>query len=242
MAPAPKYTPQEQEEIILNSAAQCIADTSLLDFTMSAVSKEAGLSMGSIYKHVQCKEDIIFALATKVFQAHSKVFSQILKMPELSTPEKIIAIALLDPAKIQVYCFDSHLEAFAANDLVISRASSLWTERMIKANENCEYVFNQCMHQAAQQGELTITGDAEQLIEEINLGCWALLMGYQYVERMIQIRNISEGTDSLSAPVAIDATVVRSLQRLLNSYQWRAPLNAEGIAKTLNVLKEHQLR
>ena len=77
MAPAPKYSPQEQEEIILNAAAECIAETSLLDFTMSSISKAAKLSMGSIYKHVQCKEDIIFALATSVFQFQSNIFSQI---------------------------------------------------------------------------------------------------------------------------------------------------------------------
>ena len=66
MAPAPKYSPQEQEEIILNAAAECISQTSVLDFTMSAVSKAAKLSMGSIYKHVQCKEDIIFAKGKKI--------------------------------------------------------------------------------------------------------------------------------------------------------------------------------
>jgi len=241
MAPAPKYSPQEQEEMILNAAAECIAETSLLDFTMSSISKTAKLSMGSIYKHVQCKEDIIFALATRVFHFQSDIFKQILSMP-LTTPEKIAAIALLNPTKIQVYPFDSQLESFAANDLVISRASSLWTDKMIKANEECENVFNKCMHQAAYSGELTLNGNTEKMIEEINLGCWALLMGYQYVGRIIQIRHISDGTDSLNEPLAVDAPALKSLQRLINSYQWQTPLDSQGISKAAAILIEQQLR
>lgn len=241
MSPAPKYSHEEQEEIILNAAVECISETSLLDFTMSAVSKTACLSMGSIYKHVQCKEDIIFALATRVFAYHSKVFSQILAL-DLTTPEKIIAFGLLDPTKIQLYSFDSHIESFAANELVISRASALWTERMIKANESCEALFSKCMHQAAYSGELTLNGNTDAMVEEINLGTWALLMGYQFVARIVQIRHISEGTDSLREPLAVDAPAIKSLQRLVNSYQWRTLLNAESIDKVANLLTEHQLR
>ncbi|SFD50059.1 TetR/AcrR family transcriptional regulator [Pseudoalteromonas denitrificans] len=241
MAPAPKYSPQEQEEIILNAAAECISQTSVLDFTMSAVSKAAKLSMGSIYKHVQCKEDIIFALATRVFHFQSTIFKKILALP-LTTPEKITAIALLNPSKTQVYSFDSHLESFAGNDLVISRASSLWTDRMIKANEDCDQVFSKCMHQAAYSGELKLNGNTEEMIEEINLGCWALLMGYQYVDRIVHIRHISDGTDSLNEAVAIDAPVLKSLKRLINSYEWQTPLNQDGITKVANLLVEMQLR
>ena len=241
MAPAPKYSPQQQEEIILNAAVDCINESSLLDFTMSSISKAAGLSMGSIYKHVQCKEDIIFALATKVFRHHSNNFKKILQMP-LTTPERIIAISLLSPEKIELFPFDSHLESFAANEVIIASASPLWTERMIKAHEECEKVFNECMTQAALSGELTLDKSPEQMIEEINLGCWALFTGYQYVARVVQIRHISEGTDSLKEPLALDSTPIRSMQRLLNAYQWKTPLDSAGIAKAAELLTQHNLR
>lgn len=50
MAPAPKYSPEEELTRILAAAERCINDTSLLDFTMSALAKEAGISIGSVYK------------------------------------------------------------------------------------------------------------------------------------------------------------------------------------------------
>lgn len=241
MAPAPKYSVNEQEELILNAAANCIAETSVLDFTMSAISKAAGLSMGSIYKHVQCKEDIIFALASRVFKHHCNLFKQVFELP-LTTPEKIIALTLYDPDKIQVYPFDKDLEEFAANEVVISRASSKWTERMINAHEMCESVFNKVMHQAAYNGELKLNGNTEQMIEEINLGCWALIVGHEYVERVIQTRHISEGTDTLREAVKTDALIVRSLARLLSSYEWQTPLTTEDIEKTSQILIENGLR
>lgn len=74
MAPAPKYSAEQQEEMILSSAAQAIEETSLLDFSMSSVAKLAGLSMGSVYKFVQCKEDVLIALATQMFQKKTAGF------------------------------------------------------------------------------------------------------------------------------------------------------------------------
>lgn len=241
MTPAPKHTPQEQEDMILNAAAECIEQSSLLDFTMSAVSKAACLSMGSIYKHVQSKEDIIFALATRVFNSHRVIFKRVLDMP-LTTPEKIASLYLLNPKKIQMYSFDNHLESFMANELVITRASSLWTERMIKSQEECEKIFNKCMHQAAYSGEIKLNGDTEQMIDEINLGTWALLMGYQNVQRIVQIRNIADGTDSLQEALAIDSLPIRSLQRLLSAYEWETPLDTASLEKAATLLTEANLR
>lgn len=242
MAPAPRFSPKEQEEMILEAAVRCIEEASLLDFTMSSVSKEAGLSMGSIYKHVQTKADIIFALATKVYREQSKVFKQIMELP-LTTPEKIIAILLLNPAKNQVYSFDSHLESFSANELVISRASERWTEKMIKAGEECEATFYNCMKQAAESGELSAGDrDLEEMIEDINRGCWALCVGHEHVMRVTQIRNIADGTDSLNEALSTDASIVRSQQNMLNAYQWKTPLDKSGIEKVAKMLTDLGLR
>jgi len=241
MAPAPKYSLQEQENIILDAAAQCIELTSLIDFTMSAVAKAAGMSMGSIYKHVKCKEDIIFALAIRVYRHQSSVFEKVMAQ-ELTTPEKLIGITLLNPQKTQVYAFDAHLEAIVTNELVVKLTSPLWRERMIDAHRHCEELFYHCMSQAAHSGELSGVGDIEPLIEEINLGGWALTVGYQSVLRVVQIREIAQGDAKLYEPVAVDAPIIRIFTRLFNSYQWQKPLDAAGIERTAQLLIQHNLR
>ena len=241
MVPAAKYSLQEQENMILDAAAQCIELTSLLDFTMSAIAKKAGMSMGSIYKHVQCKEDIIFALAIRVYRHQSSVFEQVLALP-LTTPERLIGITLLNPLKTQVYSFDIHLDAFVTNELVVKRTSSLWRERMMDAHKNCETLFYRCMSEAAHSGELSSEGDIEQLIEEINLAGWALTVGYQNVIRLVQIREIAKGEAKLYEPVACDAAIVRIFTRLFNSYQWQKPLDSAGIKHAEQLLIQHNLR
>lgn len=241
MVSVSKNSPKEQEVVILNAAIECIENSSLLDFTMSSIAKTAGLSMGSIYKHVQCKEDIIFALANRLYCHLCIVFKQVLVL-DLTTPEKIIAITLLSPQKTELYSFSSHLESFAANELVIKKASQMWTERMLVASNECEQVFYTCMHNAALSGELVIDGDVEQTIEEINLGCWALTVGYQQVERVIRVGRISDGTHSLKEPIPINSHNVNSLMRLLNSYQWQTPINEAGVEKVAHKLTECGLR
>ncbi|NQZ90791.1 MAG: TetR/AcrR family transcriptional regulator [Moritella sp.] len=241
MAPPPKYSSQEQENMILDAAAQCIEQTSLIDFTMSSVAKTAGMSMGSIYKHVQCKEDIIFALAIRVYHHQSSVFEQVIALP-LTTPERLIGISLLNPLKIQVYSFDIHLDAFVTNELVVKRTSKLWRDRMIDAHKNCEQLFYRCMSEAVDSGELSAEGEIEEFIEEINLGGWALTVGYQSVMRVVQIREIAQGDAQLHEPTACDAPIVRIFTRLFNSYQWQKPLDSAGIKHTAQLLTKHNLR
>lgn len=241
MAPAAKHSHKEQEQLILDAAVECIQETSLLDFTMSAISKAAGMSMGSIYKHVQCKEDIIFALATRGYRHQSAIFSKVLALP-LTTPEKFIGLTLLCPKKTKLYDFDSHLESFATNELIIKRTSAHWAQHMISAHENCESIFSQCMHQAVTSGELNFDGNIDEMIEEINLSCWALHMGFQQVERVIQVHQIAEETDSLQDAVPLDAVIIKSVTRLLNSYDWQKPLDSDGVLKVANLLQQHSLR
>ena len=233
--PAAKFSPQQQEEMIIKAAIECIHNSSLLDFTMSAVAKAAGLSMGSIYKHVQCKEDIFFALAHREYCHLRHVFKQVLAL-DLTTPEKIISIALLNPEKIELHSFSNHLKSIVASELVINKASNMWTERMLKSNAECEYAFYHCMNDAALSGELTLEGDPKQAIDEINQGCWALMVGYQHVERVIQHRQISDGTHSLKELTVTNSHVVRSIMRLLNSYHWQIPLNQAGLEKSAQQL------
>ncbi len=241
MVPAPKFSPQEQEEMILNAAADCIWETSILDFTMSAVSKAAGLSMGSIYKHVQCKEDIILALGIRSFAHLSKIFEQVLSLP-ITTPEKIVGLALLSKEKTQVYPFDSQLEAMAANEAVIKRASSYWTERLFRSGEACESAFIKWMHKAAFSGELKLNGNTDAHIQELCTGTWALTVGFDDVQVVKQIRLVSEGKSVLKEGAAVDSPLIKNLQRLINTYDWQEPLTTEGVVKVSDMLIELDLR
>jgi len=242
MAPAPKFSPQQQEEKILTAAAQCIADTSLMDFTMSSIAKVSGLSMGSIYKHIQTKEDVLIALATDMFKNLRQVFEHFLALP-LTMPEKLLGIGLMTPEKYQLYSFDAHLEMMIGNEAVLKRASNGWIEKMVRVEEPLEQLFRDAISAAVDSGELALNGqNSEAVVEEILVAIWSMNVGFFQVAFQRHARGMIGELDDLPFPLSVDAPFIKTVQRLLNSYQWKKPLTEQGITDLCQVLEQEGLR
>ncbi|RHW76317.1 TetR/AcrR family transcriptional regulator [Colwellia sp. RSH04] len=240
MAPAPKYSPDEQEKLILNAAIAVIEQTNLLDFSMSAIAKLAGLSMGSVYKFVQCKEDVLIALATNMYQQRHLTYQQVLSLP-LNTPQRIIAMSLLSYSKVQMYSFDDQLESIVNTTAMMKRCSTRWVQHMVNCGEVCESTFKSFIKQAADSGELiTVNHD----IDEIGISTWSMMIGYFQVVRihenwqMNQIPHDSQHNSAL-APEHIH---IRNMQRLLNTFDWREKLTSKSIVDTCKSLEQAGLR
>lgn len=240
MAPAPKFSAEQQEEIILSSAAQAIEETSLLDFSMSAVAKLSGLSMGSVYKFVQCKEDVLIALATKMFQEKQRVFKQVLALP-LTTPERLIAISLLDFAKVQTFSFDDQLESIVNTRAIMKRSSRRWLEYMINSSKVCELAFKSFFDSAAQSGEL-ISTDAE--LEEISIGSWSMMTGYFQTVRLHLCWNSEQALENIDKlmPLTTNNVHIRNLMRFINTFEWQQKLTAQDIEKVSQYLVSEGMR
>lgn len=240
MAPAPKYSAEQQEEMILSSAAQAIEETSLLDFSMSSVAKLAGLSMGSVYKFVQCKEDVLIALATQMFQEKQRVFKQVLALP-LTTPERLIAISLLDIFKVQMFSFDDQLESIVNTRAIMKRSSRRWLEHMINSSKVCELAFKSFFEAAAQSGEL-ISTEAE--LEEISVGSWSMIVGYFQTVRLHLSWNSEQELENIDKLMPLTTTNVhiRNLMRFINSFQWQQKLTEQDIEKIGQYLVSEGMR
>ena len=241
MAPAPRFSPEEQEKLVLCAAISTIEQSSLLDFSMSKIAKLAGLSMGSVYKFVQCKEDVLIALATRMYQERQRVFKQVLLLP-LTTPERIIANSLLDFSKVQMYDFDDQLESIVNTRAMMKRCSPRWLDQMIACGKVCEGMFQSFLQSASDSGELT-SGDRD--IAEINSGTWSLAIGYFQTVRLHQCwqkeQNSCEEGECVPA-LAPDNEHIRSLQRLINTYDWQQQVSNEDILKICQSLVDAGLR
>lgn len=238
MSPAPKYSVQQQLQMVMDAAVQCIEESSLLSFTMSAVAKTSGLSMGSVYKQVQSKEDLLIALAVEMFEHERQVFRKIMEQP-LSTPEILIAFNLVDYHKVWHYSFSDELNTLVSSDSIIKRASPLWLQRMIDVSNALGDEFYNLIGQAVDSGEVDSEGrDREQLITEIEVGGWALCHGYMQSVLRHHTRNAQGPEAPLPFPLTVDDHLVRNTQRLLNTYQWRSPLTDDGIKKAAQTLTD----
>ncbi|WDT87557.1 TetR/AcrR family transcriptional regulator [Alteromonas sp. 009811495] len=241
MAPAPKFSVEEQQVKIVNAAIECILTSSVTSFTMANVASKAELSMGSVYKHFQCKEDIVMALAHQSFSHISTVFQRVFDLA-LTTPEKVIAICLLSPEKMQCFPFANELESFATNDAVIQKASAQWTQKMIDAGARCEQTFKARLSDGITADEFKDAVNVEEFIEEITVSGWAMNVGYEQVLRVQQSRQIVEGTASIMAPLSPSDPLIRSMIRLINSYPWRHPLTQDAVTRVVNLLTELHFR
>ena len=241
MAPAPKFSAQEQQTMVLNAAAETINESSVTDFTMAKVARLAGLSMGSVYKFVQSKEDMILALACQSFGHVSSIFEKVLKLP-ISAPERILAISLISPKKLQYFSFDYELQSYATNEAVLRRASPMWTDKLISSCESCKHIFKISMTEGISAGELKPVPNLSEVIEEIIISSWAMMVGYEHVQRVKQTNKIIEGTESLLEPLTFNDTIIRSLVRLLNSYPWQQPIDEASFKRVEAELIKLDLR
>ncbi|MCV6623289.1 MAG: TetR/AcrR family transcriptional regulator [Cellvibrionaceae bacterium] len=240
MPPAPKHSPQEQEDMILCAAAKCVQQTSLLDFTMSAIAKEAGVSIGTLYKHVQSKEDVLVALGTRMSRHLHDTFAQTLSL-DLSTPEKIIALGLLDPHKTQCYDFDSHLDALVNCEAILRRASPRWLENMSQSIEACGALFEKLWQNAIDNGELDIEA-SNTTIAELSTATWSMHVGYSQVVLRQHNRSAIQLAEPLPYPLPADDLLIKNFTRLLNSYDWQQKVDDAGVQRALAAVSAAGLR
>ncbi len=238
MHPASLSIYQEQEDLILQSAAKCIEASSLLDFTMAAISSEAGLSMGSIYKHIQSKEDVLVALGYRSHIHFEKLARTVLALP-LPITARIVAVQLVDAQHNSPYSFGSQLMALLGNEAILRRASPGWLEKYLTRDIAVERLFQQQLLEAANSGELNIeAANRELLVNEITTAIWSLCVGHTQVTRQRNVRTLVAETLRLET----NSTIVRALQRLMNPYPWRTPLTDELLELASRMLTEHGLR
>ena len=235
MAASAISTYDEREQAILQAAADCIEASSLLDFTMSAISKAAGMSMGSIYKHIQTKEDVLLALGCASTQHFESLVREIMAMP-LPIVARLVAVQLVDPERASPFSFGTELSSLLANDAILRRGSPGWLERFFAADRALEDLFRSQLRAAVFTGDLVVNCDED--VDDINTATWSLCVGYVQVARQRSVR-ISVTTQ---AAVTTESVAMRALQRLLNTYTWTAPLTDALIAETCAQLESRGLR
>lgn len=230
MAPAPRFSPEDEENLVLDASAKSVRESSLLDFKMSAIAKEAGISMGSVYKHVRSKEDVLVALATRVIEHSQQVMSNLMQLP-LSAPERLICAVLANPIKVQPEPFAIHLEMLISNESLLQRASSKWLDKLARLDHGMQQIF---IGTLMDDSELLAKGqDRETLVEELMVGLWSMHVGFLQVSLHRNALHFNEPAKALPFPLSAEHSLVRNARLLINAYPWKHPLTSSGISKAI---------
>ncbi len=225
MCPAPKYSPEQQAIMIRNAAVKVIEASSLLDFKMTAIAEEAGLSVGSLYKYVQTKEDVIIALACEMFEKFCDV-AEAVYASDLSMPEKLVSFMLLEPEKANRFSFDLDLEILATSDPVLRRCSAHWKITMLELENKMDSMCQQKTRDCFGSGDYL--GDLDEVFE-MSLGNWAISVGMKQVRS--HMKNMSNHCRKDDEACFSSDAAVKAVKNYINAYRWKTPLTDEGIER-----------
>ncbi|PHS79309.1 MAG: hypothetical protein COB59_02595 [Rhodospirillaceae bacterium] len=240
MAPASRYSPEVEEELVLRAAAKVIENSSILDFKMSDIAAKAGISMGSVYKHVQSKEDVLIALVTKMLENIFDRFDIILKMP-LTLPERFAAIYLADFSIIGLYPFDGHMHMLVTNEAVLSKGSARWRDKMLLWDHKIEALIYKSLEDAIETGELRSTNKLAEL-DQLNLGLWALAAGFSNISLQKKGFSVYSDEKALEKPYSPTGPQLECVMAFLSAYPWETALTEEGVSRAYASLKDMGFR
>ncbi|WP_133407639.1 TetR/AcrR family transcriptional regulator [Parashewanella tropica] len=234
MCPAPRYTVEQQEIMIKEAAVKVIEDSSLLDFKMTAIAKEAGLSVGSLYKYVQTKEDLIIALACEKDEHQYQLFKDIFST-ELAMPQKLIAFVLVDENKSKTFSFDLDLEIISKSESVIRRCSPMWKARILELENKMSELCRQKNIDCFNSGDFL--GEDLTSVHSLSVGHWAMSVGFKQVNNHIDtVSQHLPGIECMQAFKIKDNSIV-AMTHYINAHPWKEPLTQEGIEQTKLVLE-----
>ena len=240
--PAPKQTHEEQHQMLLDAAVRCIQETSVIDFTMSSLSKASGLSMGSIYKHIQGKEDVFVLLAIEMYKGLAQTFEAVFALP-LSPAVRLIALQLSKPVHTSCYTFGGHLEMLVTNEAILKRATPNKIDLLLASELQLETITHDFLETCVAEGDLSVKAEERACtLEKIMVGLWALQVGYTQVARQRDLRKLTNNSAPASFPVHAQSPIVQAQKNFLNLYDWRKPVTDEQIEEAIIVLEAHQLR
>lgn len=240
--PAPKYSFVEEEQLILNATAKSILETSLIDFKMSSIAKEAGISMGSVYKHIQSKEDVLVALAVQITQRSLDVIIDVLQLP-YPLSSKVVALNLVSQESMYIYPFGYQLFTMLNSLNLLNKASQSWIDKLAKVSKQTHDHFEQVLLYAIEKGELICDEkDKDSLIEEFMLTHWTLHVGFPLIVSHVCNPNMARELYNLAKPVSLEHPFIRATLRVTKCYPWSQPASQQDLNEIEQILIARGLR
>src|SRR5262249_40311344 len=150
--------------------------------------QEAGLSIGSIYKHMQSKEDVLIALNAEALKHRHGIYLRTFALA-LSTPEKLMAASLFDYKLVNRTSFDDQLSLFVFNDAILNRGSERWVSVLHEWRMANKKLFEDLMKSAIASSELRHDGDPQPVLDRLYTGLWLLQAGHRDIASQKRGRN-----------------------------------------------------
>lgn len=207
---------QDREERLLATARQTILSDGYHGLNMDRLAEQIGVSKGTVYNHFACKEEIIIALAVQTMRKRLQLFQSAAQFRGTSR-QRMFALG-----RANGHFFHEYPDYFRFEQML--RIDSIWEKtsterrRLIKTCEmNCMAVVSGIVRDAVASEDLDLPSPVTP--EDMVFGLWSISLGAQSI--------ISSSDSLLDLGVEQpDATLMRHIHHLLDSYGWK-PLSTE---------------
>ncbi|TKB53042.1 TetR/AcrR family transcriptional regulator [Ferrimonas aestuarii] len=228
---------RQRDQALLKLGEALVKEQGLVSFRFSELAPRAGCSAGTLYKHFNCKEDLLVAIFAKHIELLTERQPELISA-ELSHAERLLALHLYGALAMKHSCWSLGFNALAGVDGIIERVSDYRLQEMQMFIEQTHSTSKRVMESARIESELTIT-DAEVQVAHLTLV--ACQRG-----AMTMIGNPLMGT---RLNIDDSQTLYQSLSMVISSLNWKHPLTTDSqqrifslVEQQLQVLEqEHEL-
>ena len=187
MARTKKEEHSVREARILKNSRELVLGEGFLGLKMARVAQVSDISVGTLYTHFPCKEDLILVLAGESWRGRCRVQQNLTAHPNLQDDERLIAAIFSD------FLFSlEHPELFAAEQLALTR--SIWDGASLRRQNEMVEVHKGIVTAVTAIAHLAISGATFQpgrngddpanldlLAANLNQGVWTLMAGASLV-------------------------------------------------------------
>ena len=209
----------ERERLVLDVAAEMVAEKGYLGLTMDRVAAATEYSKGTIYQHFSNKEEILAALAVESAERRVALFEKAATFAG-KPRERMAAIGVAADLFVQLHPLHFRCETVIGAHSIRDKASEKRIQRLEDSEFGCMNVVLGLVRDAVAQGDLQYEDPTTP--QTIVLGLWSMASGYH------QMAASEDGR--LERKLGLDAQDGNALfacyQRYLDGFGW-APLSHE---------------
>ena len=221
---------RQREKNILNQLKRLISDgtseKSMFDLRMSEVAAAAGVSVGTLYSHFTCKEDLIIGLAIENVAARLDAVQNSLKRSNYDEPLMRFLVAQVAGWKYARENTDlMEMEFLAMSKSIWKRASERIRRDLWDKHDEFGLFFNGLLRDAANQ--LDVTGP-DGITTHCETGVWALSIGMDELASSRMVRG------SILSPNEWTNYQLENLTSLLVGWGWPRE-ELENAARNLSI-------
>ncbi|HAN99320.1 MAG TPA: TetR family transcriptional regulator [Planctomycetaceae bacterium] len=206
----------EREQRILQVARDQLVRDGYHGLNMDRIAFQLQYSKGTIYRHFDCKEEIVIAMAVETMETRVALFRKAAEHRACSR-HRLMAIGVATELFVRLFPMHFKFEQVLRLDSIWEKTSEKRRSLLKTCESRCVEIVAGLVRDGLSRGELELP--SETTPEDLVFGLWAMTFG------SFSIMTTSESLRELGIEHPL-AVMNRHIELVLDGYRWQ-PLSSE---------------